>query len=157
MSLPAHSFGITESASSPSVALLRKLCVPPILLVKYLLLITHYPGGRLLSVFRVLWPDVWFSVFVSGVGLWGRNEWEMSPCPLVKKNNSLTEIPGNCGFLLAFGQNPTHQVYSSVTHTHLPPSLPLPTPQLHTDHAQCRPLQQGLGCMCTALDTVGDP
>lgn len=89
-------------ASSPSIALLRKLCLPPILLVKYLLLITYYPRGWLLSVFKVLWPDVWFSVFVSGVGLWCRKEWKMSPCPIIEKNNSLTEIPVNSGFFLAF-------------------------------------------------------
>lgn len=118
--------------------------------MKYLLLITYYPRGWLLSVFKVLWPDVWFSIFVFGVGLWCRNEWKMSPCPIVEKNNSLTEIPVNNGFFLVFGQNPRREVSSSVIHTHL---LPLSTPQCHTNHTQRRPVQWGSGCICIALGT----
>lgn len=77
----------------------------------------------------------------------------MSPCPIVEKNNSLTDIPVKSRFFLAFWQKPRHEVSSSVIHTHLPP---LPTPQLQADHAQCRPVHRGSGYICIALGTVGD-
>ena len=57
-----------------------------------------------------------FLGLVSGVGM----SEEISPFLLVVKNNFLIEIPVHSGFFffLAFGQNPGHQVSSSVTHTH---------------------------------------
>lgn len=69
----------TVRARTLAIALPGKLCILLILLVKYLLLITYYPRGWLLSVFKVLWPDAWLCVFVSGVRLWCRNGWNNSP------------------------------------------------------------------------------
>ena len=82
----------TGSTSSLSIALPGKLCIPPILLVKYLLLITYYPRGcfSLFSRFYGQMPGsvYLFLGFVSG----GRMGGIFYLFSLVKKSTFLTDL-----------------------------------------------------------------
>lgn len=129
----------TTSASSLSIALLRKLCIPPILSVKYLLLITYYPGGWLLfsRFYGQMSGSVYlFLGFISGIGMRG----VIYLFPLVEKSHFPIEIPVNrffCMCVCAFRQNPACKVPPYVTHT---PFSTLRTPFRANHVRQLRPV-----------------
>lgn len=74
-----------------------------------------------------------FLEFVSSAAMGG----VFYPFPLAEKSNFLTEIPVDRGFFLAMGQNPGHQVPSSVTHTHLSTLPTAPSNRPHTAQTCC--------------------